>query len=156
MGSGQMSSWRTRYRAMLGLGVAFGLGLGIAPAAAQVRTLSDALALTYATNPGLLAARAQLRAIDENVPQALSGWRPQVSISANAGFIEGTNQQYIRPTIFSRGRTIESNALRGANTESLTVTQPLFRGGGTRAGTNRAENQVMFSASTWVAWITPT
>lgn len=112
-------------------------------AQAQVRTLNDALALTYATNPGLLAARAQLRSIDENVPQALAGWRPTVTLSANAGYIEGTSIQYVRPTLLTPGRTLESNALRGSNTESLTVTQPLFRGGATRTNTNRAENQVM-------------
>ncbi|MCC6716374.1 MAG: TolC family outer membrane protein [Acetobacteraceae bacterium] len=134
---------RLTYRVALAAGV---VGIAIAaarPAEAQVRSLNDALALTYATNPALLAARAQLRAIDENVPQALAGWRPQVSISANAGYIDGTTQQYIRPTTFTRGRTVESNALRGSNTESITLTQPLFRGGATRANTNRAENQVM-------------
>ena len=144
MADRQMIAGRGTFRAMLALGVAMGLALGAANSAqAQVRTLTDALALTYATNPGLLAARAQLRAVDENVPQALAGWRPQVTISANAGYIEGTSQSYIRPTIVSPGRTLESNALRGTNVESLTVTQPLFRGGATRANTFRAENQVM-------------
>ena len=109
----------------------------------QPRTLNEALALTYATNPALLAARAQLRAVDENVPQALAGWRPQVQISANAGYIDGTSIQYQRPSVLSQGRTLESNALRGTNTAQLVVSQPLFRGGQTRAGTNRAENQVM-------------
>ena len=121
--------------------------VGAAPCAAlaqaQPRTLNEALALTYATNPALLAARAQLRAVDENVPQALAGWRPQVQISANAGYIDGTSIQYQRPSVLSQGRTLESNALRGTNTAQLVVSQPLFRGGQTRAGTNRAENQVM-------------
>lgn len=147
--TGRTRIGRTRIgagRLALALGVAlFGPALfGLTgPAQAQLRTLNDALALTYATNPTLLAARAQLRAVDENVPQALAGWRPTVTLSANAGYIEGTTQQYIRPTALTPGRTLESNALRGSNTQSLTVAQPLFRGGATRAGTNRAENQVM-------------
>ncbi len=147
MDGNRMNASRLGLRAILALGVAVVLAT---PATAQVRTLNDALALTYATNPTLLAARAQLRAVDENVPQALSGWRPQVSITANAGYIEGTSQQYIRPTAFSRGRTVESNALRGSNSESLTVNQPLFRGGATRANTNRAENQVMAQRATLI------
>ena len=82
MDGNRMNASRLGLRAILALGVAVVLAT---PATAQVRTLNDALALTYATNPTLLAARAQLRAVDENVPQALSGWRPQVSITANAG-----------------------------------------------------------------------
>lgn len=39
-------------------------------------TLTDALTAAYLTNPTLQAQRAQLRATDEQVPQALSGWRP--------------------------------------------------------------------------------
>ncbi len=140
---GQMNARRMTFRAVLAVGVALGVALGpTSSAQAQVRTLSDALALTYATNPGLLAARAQLRSVDENVPQALAGWRPQVTISANAGYIKGTTEQ-IRPIR-------NSTSLRGSNTESLTVTQPLFRGGATRATTNRAENQVMAQRATLI------
>jgi len=139
------------FRALLGVGVAAAVAASPgAPAWAQLRTLSDALALTYATNPTLLAGRAQLRATDENVPQALAGWRPTVTVAANAGYIDATTQQYIRPTALTPGRTIESSALRGANTQSLTVNQPLFRGGATRASTNRAENQVMAQRATLI------
>ncbi|NCY25370.1 MAG: hypothetical protein EBX37_11095, partial [Alphaproteobacteria bacterium] len=53
------------------------------PASAQ--SLQDALATAYANNPTLLAARAQLRTVDESVPQALSGWRPTVVVSGSAG-----------------------------------------------------------------------
>ena len=42
------------------------------------RTLSEALAATYANQPILQAERAKLRATDENVPAALAGWRPTV------------------------------------------------------------------------------
>ena len=49
----------------------FGSG---APAFAE--SLSDALAMAYATNPTLEAQRAALRATDEEIAKALSGWRP--------------------------------------------------------------------------------
>lgn len=52
---------------------------------AQAETLRDALASAYVNNPTLQAARAQLRATDELVPQALAGRRPGVSAFADAG-----------------------------------------------------------------------
>ena len=45
-----------------------GLLLSAGTALAQPRTLQEALAATYANNPALQAARAQLRATDEGVP----------------------------------------------------------------------------------------
>jgi outer membrane protein len=109
------------------------------------RTLAEALAITYATNPALQAARAQLRGVDENVPGALAGWRPQVTFSSTIGYIEGTS------LIHNQGVTREANALRGINSETLSVTQPLYRGGQTRAGTNRAENQVFAQRAALIA-----
>ncbi len=130
-----------RFGAVLGAGLAVLLAQAADPrsAAAQAppRTLQEALAQAYSTNPTLLAARANLRVVDENVPAALAGWRPTVSIGATAGYAEDTRLQHIPPI------TAKSVARRGLNTETLTATQPIYRGGATRAGTNRAENQVM-------------
>ncbi len=65
--------------------VAVGLwALGAQPAGAQ--TLTEALAGAYATNPTLSAARAELRAVNEGVPQALSNWRPDKSGSTPGSF----------------------------------------------------------------------
>jgi outer membrane protein len=47
-------------------------------------TLTDALIKAYRTSPLLEANRASLRALDENVPQARSQRRPQVSATAGA------------------------------------------------------------------------
>jgi outer membrane protein len=99
--------------------------------------LQEALAQAYSTNPTLLAARANLRTVDENVPAALAGWRPTVSVSATAGYSNDQRLTHIPPI------TSKSNSYRGLNTEAITATQPIYRGGATRAGTNRAENQVM-------------
>lgn len=49
------------------------------PAAAQ--TLMQAFEAAYETNPQLIAARANLRAVDERVNQARAGLRPDVSAS---------------------------------------------------------------------------
>ena len=52
---------------------------------ARAQTLTQALAEAYNTNPQLLAQRALLRATDEQVPQALSGWRPTVNFTGQVG-----------------------------------------------------------------------
>src|SRR5689334_14605494 len=56
------------------------------PAKAFAENLPDAWAAAYETNPTLRAARAGQRATDENVPQALSGWRPQVAVQGELGW----------------------------------------------------------------------
>src|SRR3954468_14814838 len=53
------------------------------PAAAD--TLLGALAQAYQVNPQLNSQRAIVRQTDENVPQALSGYRPRVTATAQAG-----------------------------------------------------------------------
>jgi outer membrane protein len=55
-----------------------------APAFAD--TLRDAIALAYRTNPTLQAQRANQRAVDELVPQARAGLRPDVSASVSANY----------------------------------------------------------------------
>jgi outer membrane protein len=52
-------------------------------------TLSEALGIAYETNPTLTGERAHLRSTDENVPAALAGWRPTVTVSANDGSAVG-------------------------------------------------------------------
>ena len=56
------------------------------PAPALADTIGAALVRAYQNNPQLNAQRAQVRFTDENVPQALSGYRPQVAVTASAGY----------------------------------------------------------------------
>jgi outer membrane protein len=129
------------HRLTIGLVVALAAS---GPAQAETRTLTEALAAAYSNNPALQAARAQLRSVDENVPAALAGWRPQVTMTANAGYNEYTTIIHANPTPSSPFATGQAtNHLLGTNTEQLSVSQPIWRGGQTRAATNRAENQVM-------------
>jgi TolC family type I secretion outer membrane protein len=108
--------------ALLALGL-----MAAAPAGAQ--TLEEALATSYASNPTLQAARAQLRATDELVPQALSNWRPTVQADGSVG-----------PTWEDvRGRGSGAFPL---GTAGLSVTQPLYRGGSSSAQLSQAENLV--------------
>src|SRR5262245_60371415 len=57
----------------------------LSPGSANADTLEWALAQAYMNNPQLNSQRAIARQADEAVPQALSGYRPKVSIDANAG-----------------------------------------------------------------------
>src|SRR3977135_2574066 len=49
-------------------------------------TIEAALVRAYQNNPQLNSQRAQVRFTDENVPQALSGYRPRVAVTASAGY----------------------------------------------------------------------
>ena len=109
-----------------------------AEAIAQTRTLQDALATAYSYNPSLQAARAQLRSVDENVPAALSGWRPTISVSGSEGAYGGDNRQYVR----GLGAQY-SKQDRTAFTGQAVLSQPIYQGGKTTASINRAQNQVM-------------
>ena len=62
------------------------------PTPALADTIEAALVRAYQNNPQLNAQRAQVRSTDENVPQALSGYRPKVALTASAGY------QYYRHT----------------------------------------------------------
>jgi len=104
-------------------------------AEARAQSLQEALAMAYANNPTLQAARAQLRAVDENVPQALAGWRPTVQMTGSYGTATGN-------TTNTRTGT-RSNNDRDPASLTGSVSQPIFRGGRTEASTRRAENQVL-------------
>ncbi len=72
---------------MLRSGICLGVAawLGFAANAAHGEALPEALAKAYQTNPQLNAERARQRATDENVSQALAGYRPQIIASLSAG-----------------------------------------------------------------------
>ena len=99
---------------------------------ATATTLRDALSLAYDNNPTILAERARLRATDEGVPQALSNWRPTVTITADAA----------KERQDSTVGTSESTVNRNPRGYAFTVTQNLYRGGRTTAATKRANDEV--------------
>jgi outer membrane protein len=107
--------------------VAFGAPAG------RGESLPEALAKAYQTNPQLNAERARQRATDENVPQALSGYRPQIIASLSAGL------QAVR-------NLLPDNAIQSATlkpwTIGVTVSQTLFNGFKTANSVRVAELQV--------------
>ncbi len=117
------------------------------PQSGSPRTLAEALAATYATQPALLAERAKLRATDENVPQALSGWRPTVVMAGTAGYGDGFSRAYSGVS----GQFLNAQTDRLIGTAQATLTQPLYTGGKTQANVNRSKNQVMAERASLIA-----
>jgi len=76
---------RENIRLLAVVGTAAATAVGIC-ATASADTLEWAIVQAYQNNPSLNAQRAALRAADENVPQALSGYRPKLSVTASGGF----------------------------------------------------------------------
>ena len=112
------------------------------PAPALADTIEAALVRAYQTNPQLNAQRAQVRVTDENVPQALSGYRPRVAVTASAGvqYTDVLSTAGGPPT----GPVLHSgvhgtNAPRSAG---ITISQTLFNGQQTANRTRAAESQV--------------
>lgn len=150
-------------------------------------TLAEALGIAYETNPTLTQERAKLRSTDENVPAALAGWRPTVTVSANYGGAAGRYDTlgscgsslssllgpsasnapgYNNPQCYTNGVvdhkntkyfnasgtfTNSQNNDRRTNSESVTVTQYLYRGGRTTASTHQAYNTVYAARAALIA-----
>jgi outer membrane protein len=108
-------------------------------------TLAEALAATYSSQPQLLAERAKLRATDENVPQALAGWRPTVVLAGTAGYGDGMSRAFTRT---GGGGFLNAQTDRLIGTAQATLSQPIYTGGKTSANVNRAKNQVMAERAT--------
>jgi outer membrane protein len=102
------------------------------PVASRADTLNGALVQAYQNNPQLNAERARLRATDEGVPQALSGYRPQVSATADIGGQYIDSQTSLGTT---RGATVPHGV-------GATATQTIFNGLRTGNRTRAAESQV--------------
>jgi outer membrane protein len=113
--------------------------MGLTPALAD--TIEAALVRAYQNNPQLNAQRASVRSTDENVPQALSGYRPKVSITGSAGY------QYTDSNTTSGGSatTIVRTEFHGTDpprSAGLTISQTLYNGQQTANKTRAAESQV--------------
>ena len=104
-------------------------------------TIDAALVRAYQNNPQLNAQRAQVRFTDENVPQALSGYRPRVAVTATVG------TQYTDTQTTSGGgpNNLVKTDFHGVNaprSAGVTATQTLFNGFQTANRTRVAESQV--------------
>jgi len=108
--------------------------VGISPVLAD--TIEAALVRAYQDNPQLNAQRATVRATDENVPQALSGYRPKVALTASGGY------QYSDVLSSSVLGTAHVTGPQIPRAVGATVTQTLYNGQQTANRTRAAESQV--------------
>ncbi len=138
-------------------------------------TLIETLGIAYETNPTLTGERAKLRSTDENVPAALAGWRPQISLNASWGAGAGklvtssecgsfngqgqascylnNNPNSTKPNNYvpTFNFSTQQNQNRLLNTQQATVTQYLYRAGKTEADTHQATNQVFAERANLIA-----
>ena len=140
---------RARQRSIASLAVA-GSILGISCGGAAADTLEWALVQAYQNNPSLNAQRASLRATDENVPQALSGYRPKITASANGGYdyastLQHTINQAMFPNTVSYTNFATPYEQRGVG---VTATETLYNGNQTANRVRQAESQVMGARET--------
>jgi len=102
---------------------------------ASADTIEGAMVRAYQNNPQLNAQRASVRATDEAVPQALSGYRPRVAATASAGY------QYSDTNTVGFGNPVEHGPSVPRSIGG-TVTQTVFNGQQTANRTRAAEAQV--------------
>jgi outer membrane protein len=124
-----------------------GVVVGLTAVSTHAQTLTDSLAEAYNTNPQLLAQRALLRATDEQVPQALSFWRPQVTFTGQVGLNTSALQTPpVSPSLNGLGQIVSSSDRRHIITRpdlvQFQAIEPVYRGGRTVAQTRQAINTV--------------
>ncbi|MCI4680313.1 TolC family outer membrane protein [Rhodoblastus acidophilus] len=114
------------------------LAAAISSSALEVaaETISGALGRAYRNNPELNEQRAAVRASDESVPQAKSGWRPKINGSV------GDGPQY-SVTIGDPTSPAKDVSKAPAATYEVGLTQNLFDGGRTANSVSEAESSVL-------------
>ena len=120
-----LSPRRRGHKAAFAAAVGFALTMA---SGLDAQTLEEALTSAYLTNPEIVSQRAALRATDELVPIAKSGWRPTINVVSDATYsdIDGS---------VGGGETFSTS-------NSLSIQQNLYEGGATVANTRRAERLV--------------
>lgn len=138
------NKWARRVGAGALIAVAWPLWLS----SVSAETLEAALVQAYQNNPSLNAQRAAVRATDENVPQALSGYRPRVSITATAGEVSSstTSKSSTSPNLPATYSTL--SGYNSPTSVGATITQTIFNGFQTANRTRQAEAQVLAARAT--------
>jgi outer membrane protein len=103
------------------------IAVGTGQAAAE--SLIEAMVSAYTGNPALKGERARQRGTDEQVPQALSGWRPTVTVDGSIS------------NVWSDSNVAPSTEV-SPKSVSIGLSQPIFRGFKTINGTKAAEANV--------------
>jgi outer membrane protein len=131
------SQFLKKYRALFGV-MASAFVLANA-SGASAETLESALARAYGNNPTLNSQRANVRATDENVAIAKSGYRPIVNATADVG------RTYSDVTSPGGQGGVSRLTPRGVGVE---VNQNIFNGNRTRNSVRQAESSVLGARET--------
>ena len=99
-------------------------------AADSVLSLQEALLQTYLENPELTAARAEFRAVQEQLPQAQAGFKPTIAAEAGISSTDLSGSNFT-----GAGGSTEKSV-------GLSVNQPVFRGGRTVAQIGAARHVI--------------
>ncbi|WP_171892241.1 TolC family outer membrane protein [Mesorhizobium erdmanii] len=103
----------------------------LSPLTATAETITGALAKAYQYNSSLNSSRAGVRVTDEGVAIAKSGWRPTITGSADANYVNT--------------RASGANTKTGSASVGIVINQTLFDGFQTRNNVAAAESQVKAS-----------
>ncbi|MBT5390608.1 MAG: TolC family outer membrane protein [Alphaproteobacteria bacterium] len=103
------------------------------PTESSAETLAQALSAAYNTNPTLAAERAQLRATDEGVSQAVSDWRPTAELTSDYKNSWSNTKGGTSLVGNNHTKTVDAGAK---------VTQNIYKGGRTTSGIRQAEANV--------------
>jgi len=126
----------------IGASTVVAVALALACSTAAAETLESALAKAYQNNPQLNAQRAIVRQTDETVPQALSGYRPQISVTSSAG------TQYTDTKVISGGQTVHIDGTNFPRAVGIQGQQTLYNGFQTANKTRQAESNVSAARET--------
>ena len=127
------------------LGALAATSLAVFPLQGLAETLESAMVRAYLGNPSLNAQRASVRATDENVPRALSGYRPRVNATADVGAQFTETETPARPNRTAATVTPHQTNVTRTNPRGigLTVDQTLFNGFRTFNSVQQSESLVL-------------
>jgi outer membrane protein len=142
------SCWVAAFQTVAGFVLSMTV-VAISGGGAVADTLEWALVQAYQNNPSLNAQRASLRATDENVPQALSGYRPKIGVTANGGEDFAATQSFTYTSTGNNVSGVTNTAIpftsRGVG---ATASETLYNGFQTANKVRQAESQVMGARET--------
>ena len=125
--------------------------LALVPGRAGAETMSSALSRAYMGNPDINQQRASVRATDENLPRALSAFRPTVTATGNAGaeYLESRSNVSSSSSSSSSGSGgsgstihVHTRNLSFPRGVGVSVQENLYNGERTRNSAKQAESQI--------------
>jgi outer membrane protein len=146
---GSAKSGRTSWRLLCGsslIAISLSLPLAVSPAAAE--TIFSAMARAYYSNPDLNSQRATVRAQDEGLPKAKSGYYPTVTGIGSVGVLH--TRETTGDSGFGAGYVPPEHARRDTHPRSVgaQISENIFNGGRTANSVRQADSLVLGARET--------